>query len=498
MDLCFLLVDKTLIRTSKVYYVLEQEDNVNSLHLIMPPFVFGRNLSLLKPYLEISVPNGAGQDMCTMDVSYDIEPYKVGYLSITVPVLGWMTKREGTVSIRVLFCDPSTSKEEVMFKSTTSTFQVLDANSKEVIGYKPPGGGGESHDEAIYTVIQDDLTDPDKAARTLPTDKFNNGDVLVIKDDYGVVAGYQYYDGLWVAFSGNVSSDNVIISQDILLAGEYEEVGNITKGLKETRTLPSKGTTLTNLLTTVFTKEEQPTKTNPSMSLTYSQSGAKEVGTTINPSYSVSYNEGSYTYDSTTGVTFSDLNVSDSDGHSSTTKSGTYPSFIVLDDTSYTISASVKNSEGNIAKTNIGNPSNPPVQISAGTITKTSGTTTGYRPFFYGLLTHTNEPTSDDVRGLTNGGNYNSSKTFEIKVNGRTDIKRIIVAIPKSNTRGGISKVEKTDGLVTDITATYVKKNTYLSVDDLRKTGANMVDYVWWCYQPEKIDAAEVHKVTLK
>ena len=493
MDLCFLLVDKTLIRTSKVYYVLEQEDNVNSLHLIMPPFVFGRDLSLLNPHLEISVPNGAGQDMCNMDVEYDITPYKIGYLSITVPVLGWMTKREGTVSIRVLFYDG----DELVFKSTTSTFQVLDANSKEVIGYKP-GGGGETHDEAIYVVVQDDITDTETAARSLHIDTFNNGDVLVIKDSDGVAAGYQYYEEKWVAFSGNVSSDNVIISQDILLAGEYEEVGNITKGLKETKTLPSKGTTLTNLLTTVFTKEEQPTKVNPSMSLSYGQSGAKEVGTTINPSYSISYNEGSYTYDTTTGVTFSDLNVTDSDGHSSTTKSGSFPSFIVLDNTSYTISASVKNSDGTIAKTNIGNPSNPPVQITAGTISRTSSATTGYRPFFYGLLTHLHEPTSDDVRALTNGGNYNSSKTFEIKVNGRTDIKRIIVAIPKSSTRGGISKVEKTDGLVTDITASYVKKNTYIPVDDLRKTGTNMVDYVWWCYQPEKIDPFEVHKVTLK
>lgn len=163
MDLCFLLVDKTLIRTSKVYYVLEQEDNVNSLHLIMPPFVFGRDLSLLNPHLEISVPNGAGQDMCNMDVEYDITPYKTGYLSITVPVLGWMTKREGTVSIRVLFYENLVDKEELVFKSTTSTFQVLDANSKEVIGYKP-GGGGETHDEAIYVVIQDDITDTETAS----------------------------------------------------------------------------------------------------------------------------------------------------------------------------------------------------------------------------------------------------------------------------------------------------------------------------------------------
>lgn len=498
MDLCFLLVDKTLIRTSKVYYVLEQEDNVNSLHLIMPPFVFGRDLSLLNPHLEISVPNGVGQDMCNMDVEYDITPYKVGYLSITVPVFGWMTKREGTVSIRVLFYDG----DELVFKSTTSTFQVLDANSKEVIGYKPPcdggGSGGGSSDEAIYTVVQDDITDTATAAMTLGVDSFNNGDVLVIKDSYGVVAGYQYYEEMWVAFSGNVSSDNVIISQDILLAGKYEEVGNITKGINETKTLPAKGTTLTSLITKVFTKEEQPTKTNPTISLSYPQSGAKEVGTTINPSYSISYNEGSYSFDVTTGVTFSDLNVSDSDGYSSTDKAGSFPSFVVLDNTSYSISASVKNSAGNIAKTNIGNISDPPIQISAGTISKTSGTTTGYRAFFYGLLTHTNEPTSDDIRALTNGGNYNSSKTFEIKVDGRTDIKRIIVAVPKSNTRGGISKVEKTDGLITDITATYVKKETTLSVDDLRKTGTNMVDYVWWCYQPEKIDPFEVHKITMK
>ena len=497
MDLCFLLVEKTLIRTSKVYYVLKQEDNVNSLHLIMPPFVFGRDLSLLTPYLEISAPNGEGQDMCHTKVSYDVEPYKEGYLSITVPVLGWMTKNEGTVSIRVIFCEDSLSEDEIVFKSTTSTFEVLDASSVEVIGYKP-SGGGETHEEAIYTVIQDDITDTETAARSLHVDTFYDGDVLVIKDDYGVAAGYQYYNDLWVAFSGNVSSDNVIISQDILLAGSYEEVGNITKSKNETKTLPTKGTTLTNLITTVFTKEEQPTKTDPSMSLSYSQSGAKEVGTTINPSYSISYNEGSYTYDSTTGVTFSDLQVEDSDGHSSTSKSGSFPSFIVLDNTSYSITAQVKNSDGNIAKTNLGNPSNPPVKINAGTITRTSGNTTGYRPFFYGLLTHTHEPTSDDIRGLTNGGNYNSSKTFEIKVNGRTDIKRIVVAIPKSNTRGGISKVEKTDGLITDITATYVKKGTYIAVDDLRKTGTNMVDYVWWCYQPEKIDAAEVHRVTLK
>ena len=352
MDLCFLLVEKTLIRTSKVYYVLEQEDNVNSLHLIMPPFVFGRDLSLLTPYLEISVPNGAGQDMCHTKVSYDIEPYKEGYLSVTVPVLSWMTKNEGTVSIRIIFCEDSLSEDEIVFKSTTSTFEVLDANSVEVIGYKP-SGGGETHDEAIYTVIQDDITDTETAARSLHIDTFYDGDVLVIKDDYGVAAGYQYYNNLWVAFSGNVSSDNVIISQDILLAGAYEEVGNITKGRNETKTLPAKGTTLTNLITTVFTKEEQPTKTNPSMSLSYGQSGAKEVGITINPTYSISYNEGYYTYDSTTGVTFSDLNVIDTDGNSSTDKSGSFPSFVVLDNTSYTISASVKNSKGNIAKTNI-------------------------------------------------------------------------------------------------------------------------------------------------
>lgn len=492
----FLLVNKQLLRTSKVAYVYKHEDNVNQIHLIIPETNNGHDLSTLKPYIEISVPNGVGSDINCFHVEYDEEPYKENYLSLTVPIEGWITKHEGTVGIRVLFHSIiSEDKEELILKSTLSTFEIVDSDDVSVIGYKP-GGGESSSDETVYTVVQEDITDIQKAQETIGKTSFNDGDVLVIKDDYGVSAGYQYDNEMWIAFTGNVSADNVIISEDVLLAGGYSQVGNITKDIKETRTLSAKGKTLTEFIQTVFTKEEQPTKTDPSMSVTLSQAGTYEVGTTITPSFFLSFNEGSYTYDTTTGVVFSNWNTKDAFGNESNAKSGTFDSFLVLDNTNYSVTSKVHHSDGTIAKTNLGNNSNPPIQISAKDLSKTSSKVTGYRPFFYGLTTDLNPIDSDVIRGLTNGGNYNGSKTISYGINGAS-AKRVIMAIPKSSTRSGLVSVFKTDGLRTDITEVWEKQSATVLVDDKRKTGTNLVDYVLWIYQPAKIDENEQYEIKI-
>ena len=47
-----------------------------------------------------------------------------------------------------------------------------------------------------------------------------------------------YYNGVkWVAFTGNINIDNIWLNEDIILAGEYTQIGNINKSLDGTGTL---------------------------------------------------------------------------------------------------------------------------------------------------------------------------------------------------------------------------------------------------------------------
>ena len=241
----------------------------------------------------------------------------------------------------------------------------------------------------------------------------------------------------------------------------------------------------------------QPTITsNPTVSITFSQAKAYEVGTTVNPSYTASLIAGSYTYGPETGIAATAWEVTNSDGGSATTASGSFDSFEVTDDTNYTITATATYNQGAIAVDNLGDDSNPVVQIAAGSKSKTSGAVTGYRAFFYGVLpTSTAEAplTSTIIRGLTNGGAYNSSKTFTL--NGSDTAKRIVIAVPSSSTRSGLMEVILTSAMNTPVTDSYVK--TAAAVEVAGAGSASAVSYDVWVYEPSKIDAGEVHKITL-
>lgn len=398
-----------------------------------------------------------------------------------------------------------------------SNFKMIDA-TLEIDGESIPIVSSESNDislnvgiesgfviehksgksNVVYVVTQDDTTDIEKAVKSLGKKEFKQGDmIIIVTPDESNVAGYIFTDKYgWVTFSGNVYADNVIFTNDILCAGEYSQVGNIVKDTKGTETIESKGKSLADVMSMIFTKELQPTKTEPSASISLTPTGRIEVGTVVTPSYNVSFNGGKYSYDNDTRVSVTGYSVTDSDGHSSTTSSGSFSSFTVKDSTNYKVTTTVQHTAGTIAKTNLGNNSNPIVQIQAGSKSATSSTISGYRAFFYGiLLTSTDEQALDStvIRSLTNGKDYNGSKTVKVSVNGAA-AKRIVVAVPGNTTRAGLTKVNKTDGLVTDITTAY-KKVANVQVADLQ--GNNPIDYKIWVYEPASIDAAEVHEITL-
>ena len=298
-----------------------------------------------------------------------------------------------------------------------------------------------------------------------------------------------------------LNADEVFFTEDLVCAGNWEKIGNIQKDIDETIVFETKNKSLKDVMTTIFTKEEQPIKINPSFEIIFPQAKLYEVGSSVSPAFQLSFNEGSYTYDISTGVTFSNYNITDTNGNSSTSQNDSFDSFVVLDDTNYYITATVEYSDGIVAKTNLNNNSNPIVQIKSNSITKNSNNITGYRPFFYGVLFSGDSVDSITIRSkLVNGGNYNSSKTLNIdlsKIADATNVEKIIVLIPKTNTRGGIKNVMKTDGLPLNITELYHKQSTFIEIDDLRETENNMVEYTWWCYQPAKIDPKEVHSIEL-
>ena len=326
------------------------------------------------------------------------------------------------------------------------------------------------------------------------------GDVLIATNGLGVKSAYHYdeQDG-WIACDGMVDATTVILPENITMAGDYTAIGNLTKTKTGTKVFETAGKSVAAALTEILSKRLQPADpTQPSVSLTFSQAKAYEVGTEVTPSYSASLNAGSYTYGPATGVTASEWTVTDTNGNSATTASGSFTKFTVADDTNYTITAEAKHNAGSVAKDNLGDPSDPVKQIAAGEKSATSGAVTGYRSYFYGILSTdsaTTPLTSAIVRSMTNGGAYDGSKALTVKVNGNTAAKRIVVAIPNSSTRSGVTKVMKTDGLATEITAAYVKTANAVEVEGVN--GHTAVKYDVWVYEPASIDSAEVHEITL-
>lgn len=303
--------------------------------------------------------------------------------------------------------------------------------------------------------------------------------------------GYVYNGSAWTAMDGNYNADNVYFSDDMLVT---KEIGYITLNNGQ-GTIPSKGKNLSEVFEAMFVKEQNPTTTQPSVNLTFSEAKAYEVGTVVSPTYSATFNAGSYTYGPATGVTVTSWEISDTAGNTASTASGSFNDVTVTDNTNYKITAKANHTAGAIPLTNKKNEYTAG-KIAAGSKTKVSGAITGYRSFFYGVLDTSSAEaplTSAIVRGLTNGGAYNASKTFTL--NGSATAKRIVIAVPSNSTRAGLKEVILTSAMNTPVTDSYVKTTAAVKVEGVN--GATAIDYTVWTYEPAAIDAGEVHKITL-
>lgn len=325
----------------------------------------------------------------------------------------------------------------------------------------------------------------------------NKDDIFIVKalisdNNYSHTA-YVYNGSDWVAMDGNYNANNVYFDSDILVT---KEIGYIT--LKNGQGyIPSEGKNLTEVFEAMFVKESNPKTTAPSVGWDSISTGSYEVGTTVTPSWDAKLNVGSYTYGPATGVVAESWEISNNiTDETATTESGSFADWVVKDDKVYQITAKVSHTAGATPVTNKGNEY-ASGKIAAGSKSAQSTGISGYRAYFYGVLnTSTAEAplTSAIIREqLTNGGNYNEAKAHTL--NGSATAKRIVIAIPSNSTRGGLSEVILTSAMNTPVTESYVKTEKAVKVEGVN--GALAVDYDVWVYEPSKIDAGEVHAITL-
>ena len=289
------------------------------------------------------------------------------------------------------------------------------------------------------------------------------GDVFVVTTTVGnstyEKSAYFYGGKAWVAMTGNVDADKVILRENITLTG----------------------------------------------------AGAVEAGTKVaSAAYSAaSLNAGSYQYGPATGVTATNWKVdritnaataqvvsvaaasltagSDNNGGAG---------FIIGDAGGDNAVSSLKyrvtatHGAGVTAKDNLGAASSPVVAIAAGTKTKDTGAYTPFRNVFYG--TSTGKPALDSaaIRALGKTGKAYAAGTLTLNVPAGTQ--RVVIACIA--TAKGVTKVINETAMNADVTSTFVKSTVPVE----GANGYTAKDYNVWVFEPAvAYGNAAVLKVTL-
>lgn len=374
----------------------------------------------------------------------------------------------------------------------------------------------------VYSAAKADLSSSDEsviaaffAAKDAPTPK--KGDVFVVTTTVDGVnyeqAAYGYTGEAWLAMTGSVDAEKVILRENITLAGGYTQVGNLTKSQNGTAVFSTKGKSVADVLTEIFSKRLQPTITaQPSIgTFTLTGAGAVEAGTKVAAAaYSAAtLNAGSYQYGPATGVVATNFKVERITNAATTQVASVAAAsltagsdnnggagFIIGDAGGDNAVSSLKyrvtatHGAGVTAKDNLGAASSPAVSIAAGTKTKDTAAYTPFRNVFYGASTGKPALNSATIRTLGKTGKAYAAGTLTINVPAGTQR----VAIACIATAKGVTKVINETAMNADVTSTFVKSTVPVE-------GANgyaAKDYNVWIFEPAvAYGNAAVLKVTL-
>lgn len=162
---------------------------------------------------------------------------------------------------------------------------------------------------------------------------------------------------------------NVVLDSDLKT---YYNIGKITTASGTNPvTIGTAGQTVRDVLNNLFNMDEvQPSITNnPSVSCTLSSSASDERGTSISSvSYTITYTDGTYTNgNADTSMTNYSFSSGTASSTTATTGTLTLPSaYVVGSSSAFSTTLTANHSAGTVAKTNLGNNSNPVIQIASG------------------------------------------------------------------------------------------------------------------------------------
>lgn len=326
-----------------------------------------------------------------------------------------------------------------------------------------------------------------------------NDDIFVVKrvinGDKKSFTSYVYNGTAWAAMDGNYDAGNVYFSDDLVAT---EKVGTISIPASGSATVAAAGKSVKEVLASILAAEKQPTVSQPSVSVSLTNGKAYEVGTKVVPAYTTSFNKGSYSYGPDTGISVSAWAISNTTNEETKdTANGSFGELTVADGMNFKVTAKATYGAGATPKTNIGNEA-PSLAIAAGSKSATSSAAiTGFRSYFYGFDASASADApidSSTIRALTNAGKAAAANAkFTIKAADTTGAKRAIVAVPAASSRT-IKGVSLDSTMNLDITSQYVK---IANVEVEGVNGATAVPYSVYVYEPAKVDAGEIHTITL-
>lgn len=247
----------------------------------------------------------------------------------------------------------------------------------------------------------------------------------------------------WAELPYAVKDEIALTDENVTMTDDFTatvNIGTFTVPSSGSGTIAAQGKTLKEFLSGLFAKAKDPNVTQPSVSISLTGAGAKEVGSEFTPSYSVTFKAGSYQYGPATGVTAT-YAVSDTASHAATEASGSFAKFTVADTTNYKVSVVATHTAGVAPKNNLGTPVDSR-KIVAGTKNASSGTVTGYRNSFWGgVKSKEGTPTSAIIRGLAGKKNGSISAGNTGDAQESVGDMRVIIAVPAPRTINSIKDV---------------------------------------------------------
>lgn len=253
-----------------------------------------------------------------------------------------------------------------------------------------------------------------------------------------------------------IKSSQVIMDQDFTATST---IGIYTPDSTGSVKIPAKDKNFDEFFTGLIAKaDNNPKVTQPSVSISLTGAGAKEVGTEFTPAYSVGFNKGSYQYGPDTGITAT-YAVSDSASHTATTATGSFEKFTVTDTTNYKVNVTATHTAGADPKNNLGSTEGVNGKIAAGTKSASSGAVTGFRNSFWGgVKSKTGTPDSATIRGLAGkkNGTIGAGNTGDAQES--VGDMRVIIAVPAPRT---INSIKDVNGLNAEAFSAF----THITVD---------------------------------